>query len=82
MAADSAQNITNSANDAFPITPNDNSDLPVRTRWLLVSSAGNIKITLSSGTAVTIPIPVGCFPIRIDRVHATGTTATGLAGLA
>jgi hypothetical protein len=81
MAIDNNRSLTISALDAFPITPNDATDISVRTRWILVSTAGNLRVTLTTGQVVTIPVPAGVIPLRVDRVWSTGTTAAGLAGL-
>ncbi len=77
-----------------PITPADGSDVSVALPdgsgsttgtaqvregiGLLVSVAGNVRLTRPDGIVVTIPVVVGWNPVRFKRVHATGTTATGL----
>ena len=49
----------------------------------MVASAADLAVVLKSGDAVTLPaLSAGVFyPIRITRVLATGTTATGVKGL-
>jgi len=72
------------AEDAFLVTPNDGVDLAEMTKALLVGVAGNIAVTLSGmadGTSIILPCPVGYNPLRVSRVWATGTTASGIAGL-
>lgn len=67
------------AYDFFPITPNDGVDILVETRWISVAVAGNLAVTKKDGTNVTLALPAGVFPLgAVQRVLATGTTATGL----
>lgn len=78
------RNINQPAEDAFAITPNDATDLVNATRAIYVSgTSGDIKVTTVKGTTLVIPaVPSGDrFPIRVSRVWAAGTTATGLIGL-
>ena len=65
------------------MTPSDAADLPQMTRGVMVASAGDLAVVLKSGDAVTLPAlsPGVLYPIRIARVLATGTTATGIKGL-
>lgn len=67
----------------FDIAPNDDSDLHTVTRGVMVSSAGDINAVLKSGQTLTLPglMPGVIYPVRLLRVLATGTTATGLKGL-
>ncbi|MCG8441816.1 MAG: hypothetical protein MI723_08405 [Caulobacterales bacterium] len=69
---------------AFAITPNDGVDLAVATRGLMVASAGDVALVTVGGDTVTLPgLLAGVqYAIRANRVLATGTTATGLIGLA
>ena len=71
-----------SANDAFAITPNDGVDLAVETRQILVGVGGNLTVIMKSGTSVLFVVSAGqSLNIKVTRVMATGTTATGLVGL-
>jgi len=65
----------------FAITPNDDADLAVRPRAILVGVAGDLEVVSLSGTTEVLPVPAGYNPIRPVRVKATNTTATGLYGL-
>lgn len=66
---------------AAAVVPDDVTDLPHVTRALHVGTGGDLRVTLSGGQAVTFPdLAAGWHPIRVARVHATGTTATGLVG--
>lgn len=67
---------------AFNITPSDSVDLTHTTRAIIVASAGNMKATTVGGTTVTFPnLVAGIFhPIRVTRIWATGTGASGIMG--
>lgn len=66
---------------AFAITPNDATDLAEITLNLYVSVAGAVKVTMMDGTDVTYAnLAAGRHPLRVKRVWATGTTATGIVG--
>ena len=67
----------------FDITPDDANDLPSVTRALMVTSEGNVAVSLRNGDTITLPglTPGVIYPLRITRVLASGTTATGLKGL-
>lgn len=65
----------------FNFTANDSADLPHVTRGLIVGGAGNVKITDPEGNTDTYALQSGFFPVRIQRVWSTGTTATGLVGV-
>ncbi|AGT09261.1 spike base protein, RCAP_Rcc01079 family [Paracoccus aminophilus] len=69
--------------DAFAIMPSDSSDLAQVTKGLNVNTGGTIRVRMKSGADVTLTVPDACIlPFRISRVFATGTTATGIVGLA
>lgn len=69
--------------EAFSVTPSDTADLPYVTRSLMVTAAGDVSVVMKSGDTVTLPglEPGTIYPIRVARVRATGTTATGIVGL-
>jgi hypothetical protein len=69
------------ANEWFSIEPDDNTDLKVKPRALLIGTAGSLRVKSSRGTIETLPVPVGYNPIRPVRVYATGTSASGIFGL-
>ena len=67
----------------FEITPNDSSDLNHATTALNVITPGRVRVTTVDGSEGTISIyPGNTVPIRVTRVWHTGTTATGITGLA
>lgn len=66
---------------AAEVAPDDATDLPYVTRALHVGAGGDLRVTLSGGTTVTFAgLSAGWHPIRVARVHATGTTAAGIVG--
>lgn len=70
---------------AASVTPNDSADLArVATRGLYIGGDGDITVTMSGDSAnVTFSgLAVGTIlPVRVDRVLATGTTATNIVAL-
>ena len=67
---------------AFVVSPDDGADLPTTTRGVSVAAAGLVRVTMLGGETVEIYIAAGVpFPLRVVRVWATGTTATGIVGL-
>lgn len=70
-----------SGSDPFSITPSDSVDLTKPVRGVSITVSGTIKITKYDGSTDTLTFPAGGpFPMRAQRVWATGTTATGLVG--
>jgi hypothetical protein len=68
--------------DAIEITPNDATDLTDVIRGINVGESGSVKVTTYEGNDVTIFVAAGgVFPLRVVRVWAAGTTATGIVGL-
>lgn len=66
------------------ITPDDGTDLGFPIRGLMVGTAGDVAILTTGGDTVTLPAlqPGAQYAVLARRVLATGTTATGLVGLA
>ncbi|MFB9949829.1 hypothetical protein ACFFP0_13270 [Rhizobium puerariae] len=71
------------ASSGFSITPSDGGDLPETTRALYVGTGGDLSVRMLSGETLTLSnVSSGSFlPLRVNRVLATGTTATAIAGL-
>lgn len=64
------------------IAPSDSTDLAQVTRALNVAAAGLVRVRTVGGDTADVYVAAGvAFPIRVRRVHATGTTATGIRGL-
>ena len=75
--------LTAPADYGFSIVPNDSAELLDVTRAIYVGSGGTLVAVLATGAQVTLTGLQGgtIIPIRVRRVNATGTTATGLVGL-
>ena len=76
---------TNGSGDfCAPVVPSDTVDLPAPSLFIFATTAGNVSVDTVGGagvtqTAVIIPILAGDhFPLRVKRIRATGTTATGI----
>ena len=70
------------ATDIEEVTPSDLADLAQLTKGLNVATPGSVRVTTETGTISTVFIMAGTvFPLRVRRVWATGTTATGIRGL-
>ncbi|MFN0133423.1 MAG: hypothetical protein ACKVW3_12965 [Phycisphaerales bacterium] len=74
--------LTSPGSDCVPVTPNDSTDLTLFARAILVGQAGTLRVTTLAGVVRNLPatcIPAGSIlPVRVRRVHATGTTATDI----
>jgi hypothetical protein len=76
-----ARGVSASAEASFVITPSDSVDLPETIRQITLNGAGTLRWTGRDGVVnVTGPLPAGSYPLAARRLHATGTTATGLTG--
>ena len=71
------------ANFAKAITPSDSADLSDLPRALYAAVDGAVRVTLrSGGDPVSFARIAGVpLPLRVKRVWATGTTASGLVGV-
>ena len=66
---------------AFAITPDDATLLPQHTRQLRITTGGDLRVEFISGVVATIPVwSQDVIDLRVVRVFATGTTATGIYG--
>lgn len=65
------------------VTPNDGADLPGgASRGLFVGGAGEITVVDASGNTATFTSAAAQYhPLRVARVRATATTATGIVAL-
>jgi len=70
-----------SADDYFPVTPDDSNDLTIEARALVIATGGVLVVQTPAGTQRTMTVPSGVFPGRVKRVYSTGTTATGITAL-
>jgi hypothetical protein len=72
---------SSSALDAVAVTASDATIIPV-TRALYVGTGGNIKVRMSSGNSVVFTnVAAGIFPVQVDMVYTTSTTASGMFAL-
>lgn len=74
-------NATVSAHGAALVTANDSTVIPV-TRALYVGTTGNLNVRMADGATVLFTaVPVGIFPIQVDQVLSTNTTAATIVAL-
>lgn len=68
---------------ARAITPSDSLDLPDVPRAIFAGADGVVRVTMrGGGDPVSFAILSGApLPIRVKKVWATGTTATGLVAV-
>lgn len=71
------------ADDAFAITASNTTVFTEIPRAIYVGGAGNLAVVMASGETITFTGVVAgqVYPIRVQQVLSTGTTATGLVGL-
>jgi len=69
------------------ITPSDSANVsvpnnsPMGIRAFTVNVAGDVAVVCQDGSTGTLTVIAGyVYPLRIIRVLATGTTATGIKG--
>lgn len=78
-----ARSLSDPAISLFEITPDDGVDLPHVTLGLNVATPGTVRVTTADGSTGDVTIHPGhLFPLRVARVWQTGTSATGIRGLA
>jgi hypothetical protein len=65
------------------VTPDDDTDLPIRATGLYVGGEGNVSVVSWDNEVVTFTgLAAGAvLPIPVRRVRSTGTTATGIIAL-
>ena len=68
--------------DAVTVTPSDSNDLAITSRAIYVGTSGDLRVTTASGSIVTfVAVPEGMLPMRVSRVHASGTTASDIVAV-
>lgn len=76
--------IDDPSSHAVAITPSDSADLAVATRFIRLTVAGALHVTMVGGEEVTYisgALTIGvAHRLRVTRVFSTGTTATGIYG--
>jgi hypothetical protein len=74
--------LTAPADHAKAITPDNSNDLAYVTRAVILAVAGDLKVdTLGGESGEVLTLPAGPHAIRVKRIYATGTTATGITAL-
>ncbi len=78
-----APSLTGPASSGFAVTPNDDADLGEATRALFVGTGGMLTVTMVSGAILTFDAVAdsALLPLRVSRIHQTGTTAGNIIGL-
>jgi hypothetical protein len=78
-----SRSLTSPPEQAAAIAADDGRDLAFATRAIWVGGAGDLRVRMLGGAEVTLgQVPAGSLlPLRVVRVLATGTSATGLVGL-
>jgi len=83
MTPNYQQTAESPADYGFAITPSDAVDLAITPRSVLATGAGTVAWHNRDGEPQITTFAAGeRVPIRARRILATGTTATGLEGLA
>lgn len=82
MAAYRSADATVAAHGAVLVTKSDATVLPT-TRALYVGVAGdlNLRFPDQNQTVLFTNVPVGIFPVQVDQVLSTSTTASGIVAL-
>lgn len=85
MAANRSANATVAAYNAATVTTSDSTVIPV-TRALYIGVTGDVAVRMAGtgdnpNTVTFKNVPVGIFPIQVDIVLATGTTASQIIAL-
>ena len=81
--ANHSVSLTAPATRSEAISPGDTLELCQVTRALYVGQPSNVRVKTVTGDIVTLANMLGgvLYPIRVQQVFATGTTATDLVGL-
>lgn len=65
---------------AAAVTPSDSTSFAAST--LYVGTTGDLRVTTAGGDTVTFTsVPAGFFPVKVTKVLATSTTASGIIRL-
>lgn len=80
--ANCAGSLSGPTTDALPVTPGDTVDLHHVAVGLYIETGGTIVIDTVKGETHTLMVAdFSILPLGVRRVHATGTTATGIHAL-
>ncbi|WP_170429797.1 spike base protein, RCAP_Rcc01079 family [Ruegeria arenilitoris] len=79
---DRASSLSGPARDIVPVVASDSADLTDVAIGLYVETGGSVVLTTVQGeTRTVIVTDFSILPVGTARVHATGTTATGIHAL-
>ena len=70
--------LTAPPSNAQAVTPSDSTDLAFVTRALHIGTAGDLRVRTLGGQDVTYKGVSGSKVLRVERIFATGTTATDI----
>jgi len=70
--------ITAPPSNAASATPSDTSDLPFVSRAVYVGTSGDLRVLTQGGQDVTYKGISGTKILRVERIFATGTTASDI----
>jgi hypothetical protein len=74
--------MSNPATELYEITPDDATDLGTHVTAISVAVSGVVKVTTVADLTGSVFVAAGVpFPLRVKRVWAVGTDATGIVGL-
>jgi hypothetical protein len=75
--------ITAPAEGGVAVTPSDSTNLTDTSRAIYVGGAGSVVAVMKNGQVVSFAgMQAGVvYPLRVNRINATGTTATGIVAL-
>lgn len=84
LFSSAASGLNSPPSRAFDVTPHNTNELAVATRGIMVTGAGDVAVVTVEGDEVVLPglQPGTQYAIRAKIIKATGTTATGIKGLA
>lgn len=71
------------ASGARSVTPHDTTlQAGGACRSLYIGTTGNLSVLMIDGSTGTFAnVPVGIFPVQVQRVNSTGTTASNIVAL-
>lgn len=80
--ANRSANATVAAYAAAAVTPSDSTIIPV-SRALYVGTTGNLSVRMADSQATVLfsNVPVGIFPVQVDMVFASSTTASNIVAM-
>lgn len=77
-----ASSLQGPARDLLPVVPDDNTDLSEVAVGLYVETGGFLSIVTVAGQIRTVSLPdYSMLPVGVQRIMATGTTASGIHAL-